>query len=280
LLRLVDYMYRRLKEDQINEWDYKLRSENTRICINYVFEYFNNYLTEEVIDEKTVLEIEKLEKYRSQIGNFDQQAQEWLLSTFEDYGKKMNIIVRNFVKKQDLFLLYNADNEFRSLSYECYSQLNKKYPFIRDNTEMIYEIIKQVHRIETWTSWDGTVFFINDTINEWIKDTYKKHNVNLVAFADKWLNKFYDNDGLWPAGSKKKIDSHWRGYEYDYKQTRNLFNLNDLYRRLPKKPFIRGRKQDLEILMMFIWLNSIVGDEDYWDEYINRVGIKDELIME
>ncbi|WP_338708443.1 hypothetical protein [Paenibacillus amylolyticus] len=51
----------------------------------------------------------------------------------------------------------------------------------------------------------------------------------------------------------------------------NLFNLNDLYRRLPKKPFIKGRKQELEIMMMYDWLHGIEGDEEYWEEYKSKV---------
>ncbi|NMO97467.1 hypothetical protein [Paenibacillus lemnae] len=273
MLKLVEYMERRLKEDHINEWDYKLKSENTRICINYVFEYFNNYLTEDAADEKTVLEIERIEKYKAQLENFEQDVQEWLVMVFDKHNKKMNVIIRNFIKKQELFLLFNQDSEFRSLSYECYSQLIKKYQFIRDNTEMIYEVIKQLHTIESSTRWNDNDFVINESITEWIEGAFKKHNVNLVAFAEDWVIYFFDNENLWPARHKKKSILEYRKYDYDYKQKDNLFNINELYRRLPKKSFIRGRKQELEILMMFLWLHTIDGDQEYWEEYKSKVGL-------
>ena len=61
-------------------------------------------------------------------------------------------------------------------------------------------------------------------------------------------------------------------YEYDFKQGRNLFNINPLYVKMPKKPFTRRRKQEFEILMMYFWLHEIVGnEEDYWQEYMNKV---------
>lgn len=273
MLKLIEYIERRLKEDCINEWDYKLKAENTRICINYVFEYFNNYLTEDVAEEKTVLEIERVEKYRTQLENFEQDVQEWLVMSYEKHNKKMNVIIRNFVKRQELFLLFNDDREFRSLSYECYSQLIKKYPFIRDNTEMIYEVIKQLHRIESSTRWKNYKFVISESISEWTEGAFQKHNVNLVAFADDWVINFYDQENLWPARHKKKSVSGYRKYDYDYKQKDNLFNINELYRRLPKKSFIKGRKQDLEILMMYLWLHTIDGDEEYWNEYKIKVGL-------
>ena len=43
-MRLKDYIAHRVKEDGIDEYNLDFRKENTRICVNYVFEYFNNYL--------------------------------------------------------------------------------------------------------------------------------------------------------------------------------------------------------------------------------------------
>jgi len=57
----------------------------------------------------------------------------------------------------------------------------------------------------------------------------------------------------------------------DYKQKNNLFNLNSLYKRISNRPFIKGSKQYLELIMMYFWLHEIVGDEDdYWQEYLEK----------
>ena len=50
------------------------------------------------------------------------------------------------------------------------------------------------------------------------------------------------------------------------------FNLDSLYRKIPKKSFIKGRKQELEILCMYYWLHDMEGDEEgYWKEYLETV---------
>lgn len=37
------------------------------------------------------------------------------------------------------------------------------------------------------------------------------------------------------------------------------------------KAFVKGRKQEFEIIMMYYWLDSIVGDdESYWNEYLEK----------
>ena len=43
-MTLEEYIVKRKREDGINEYDLDKRLENTRICVNYIFEYFNNYL--------------------------------------------------------------------------------------------------------------------------------------------------------------------------------------------------------------------------------------------
>lgn len=112
---------------------------------------------------------------------------------------------------------------------------------------------------------------MTEEINEWLEKTWEKYKVNIWAFASNYVERFSDDDSLWPAKHKIKGKESWRPYIYNYKQKTNLFNLNTLYTRISKKPFIKGKKQYLEIIMMYIWLHSIWGDEDnYWDEYMGK----------
>ena len=112
--------------------------------------------------------------------------------------------------------------------------------------------------------------FITEEINEWIEKTWTKHQVNVVAFAFGWAHRFYGNPDMWQAKHKRKSQSDFREYEYEVKQKNNLFNLNSLYKRIPKKSFIKGKKQEFEILMMYCWFHEIEGDEEgYWQEYLS-----------
>jgi hypothetical protein len=40
---------------------------------------------------------------------------------------------------------------------------------------------------------------------------------------------------------------------------------------MPKKSFIKGRKQELEILVMYYWLHQMEGNGDYWQECLEKV---------
>ncbi|WP_273484107.1 hypothetical protein [Desulforamulus ruminis] len=272
MLRLEEYISSRKKEDRLNEFNIDDRANNIRICVNYIFDYFNNYLDITEDEEKTVLHNEKLEKYRKKLQEYEPEVRDWLVKIYAEHGKHLNRSIGSILKQDEFFFLYNTDNEFRSISYNCYSQLIKKQPFLKDQTEMIYIFIKDYHRIQSQHSCLFNIPFISDGINDWIESTWAKHQVNVVAFADNWVNYFYDHDDLWPATNRKKSQCSWRKYDYDIRQNSNLFNLDSLYRKMPKKPFLKGRKQEFEILMMYYWLNSLEGDDEgYWQEYLEKV---------
>lgn len=271
MLNIEEYMARRKKEDKINEFNIDERNENMRLCFNYIFEYFNNYLNITGAEEITVLKDEKLNKYRQQLNDYDEEVREWLVGIYSEYGKQINRNIGNILKKDEFFFLYNSDKEFRSLSYDCYSKLIKKCPFLRNQTEMLFLFIRDYQRVMGQKGIENQRVFISNEINEWIQGTWVKYQVNLLEFAYRWVEDFYDNEDSWPVSHRRKSQESYRKYDYDIKQKSNLFNLDFLYRKMPKKSFTRGRKQEFEILMMYYWLHSMVGDEEgYWQEYLEK----------
>lgn len=268
MLSIEEYFARRKKEDRLDEFDLNARADNMRICVNYVFEYFNNYLNITEAEERTALRDEKIMEYDKKLRNYEPEIRDWLVRIYSEYGKQIKSSINSVIKKDRFFYLYSTDSEFRSLSYDCYSQLIKKLPFLKDQTEMLFLFIKDHHRILSQNDVYQNIPFITENITEWIEETRKKHQVNIIAFIGDWLSYFSDNDKIWPSTHKKKdLDGQW---EYDYKQKRNLFNIDSLYRKMPKKSFIKGKKQEFEILMMYFWLHGFDRDEDYWQEYLGK----------
>jgi hypothetical protein len=271
MLKLEEYIARRKREDNLNEFNVEARMDNMKICVNYVFEYFNQYLNIDEMEQKTFLNDERLVKFRKQVNQYEKDIQDWLVNIYDVHEKQIHRSIISFLKKEDLFLLYHTENEFRSCSYDCYAQMIKKNPFLKGDTEMLFKFIKDYHNIQSQKCIYNPSVFLTEDINGWIDKTWKKYKVNIWAFVDEYLNHFFDNEQLWPSKHKIKDKEQWKPYIYDYKQKNNLFNLNSLYTRINSKPFIRGKKQYLEVLMMYIWLHSIWGDEEnYWDEYFNN----------
>lgn len=269
MLSIEEYIYKRKREDNLNEFDIESKMDNMRACVNYVFEYYNQYLDDSKMTEKTILNDERLEKFKNQLKKYDQEIQDWLVNIYDDHNKQLNRLIISFLKKDDLFLLYNTDQEIRTVSYDCYAHLIKKNSFLKEQTEMLFLFIKDYHGIISQPASENHSVFISEEINEWVEKTWSKHQVNLIAFASNYILRFSDNENIWEVKHKIKSKDGFRNYVYDYKQKNNLFNINSLYRKI-NKPFMRGKKQYLEILLMYFWLHEIEGDQTYWQEYINK----------
>lgn len=282
-MNIEEYILMRKKEDGLNEYDRTKRSENLRICVNYVFEYFNNYLEENPDLEKTILQDKKLEKYRNQIQQHSLEVQSWLIEMYSSTGKYMNRQLRNLID-DPYFLLFSTDAEFRAISYEVYPKAIKKFPVLEGQGEMIYEFIKDVHRIDSSrTVWDQKAH-ITEAVDAWIDDTYKKHGVNIYAFCEKWCYYYSQNVQLWPKGYKIRdhaadslleykgldLSSSWF-WDYDYKKGGDVFGLSNLYRKMPKKEFTRGKKQYFEATMMHWWTHHYTVDQEFWDQYVYQL---------
>ena len=56
-------------------------------------------------------------------------------------------------------------------------------------------------------------------------------------------------------------------YDYDYKQKDNLFGLDFLYRNMPKKVFVKGKKQELEGILMYCYCHEWDQQKQYWEAY-------------
>lgn len=267
MLSLEEYIARRKKEDKMNEFDINERMENLRISVNYVFEYFHQYLDIDESQQKTLINNEKLEKFRRQLRNYNADVQDWLVNIYDNYDRHIHRSIINILKKDEIFLLYHKEDEFRACSYECYSQIIKNNSFMREQTEMLFQFIKDYHRIQSEVE---NNIVLTEEIDEWVKDTWNKYRVNIWTFVGDYIHRFFDNDSLWPATHKIKTNEEWMPYDYNYKKMSNLFNINLLFSRISKKPFMKGKKQYLEVMLMYEWLHSIVGDDNYWDEYFSK----------
>ena len=283
-MRIEEYILKRKTEDGINEFDRDKRAENTRICVNYVFEYFNNYLETPAGEEKTVLHDEKIEKYANLVKDYSDEVRDWLIDIYSSYGKYLQRTLPTYIKDQ-YFLLYDSEAEFRALSYEVYPKAMKRYKFLEGHAEMIYRFLKDEHRLRSLFNGEDELPHINESIDEWVKKTYMKHGVNLYSFCSAYLVTFLNAPDKWPKGHKKKskhynefsdsdlnykLDSYLL-YDYDYKQKNNLFGLDMLYRNMPKKSFVKGKKQELEAILMYCYCHEWDLLEDYWEEYSRKL---------
>ena len=279
-MRLKDYIAHRVKEDGIDEYNLDFRKENTRICVNYVFEYFNNYLDSIGGTEETILHNEKIDNYRiHHVKDYNAEVREWMIGLYAVYDKYIHVHLRNLINDR-YFYLYDSEAEFRSLSYDVYPKAVKMFPQIEGSSEMVYRFIKEYHRIINTMNRE---FHIDKAIDNWINETYEQRGVNIFNFCIDYVCELYDHPDKWPRKHrqlehKEKIINGIKlpaRYHYDYKAKNNLFCLDSFYSEMPKKQFMHRKKQWLEAVLMYCWLHDVDADDpEYWDEYCERIGLE------
>lgn len=159
--------------------------------MDYIFEYFNNYLNITEVEHQTILNNERLDAFRKQLREYDKDIQDWLVNIYNEYGKYMHRIIGNILNENDIFLFYNTESEFRSDSYDCYSKLIRKYPFLKEQTEMLFLFIKDYHRVKSISVMKYIELpFFTQAINDWIDKTQAKYNVSIPAFAYTYIFEF------------------------------------------------------------------------------------------
>ena len=279
-MRIEEYIAHRRKEDGLNEYALEARAENTRICVGYVFEYFNNYLDSIGGAEETILHNEKVDHFRQSIVKaYSPEIKEWLVGLYAAHGKYMHIQLKNLINDK-YFSLYDSESEFRAISYEVYPKAIKRFTFLEGQSEMVYRFIKDQHRIYNLMDDD---FHISEHIDAWINETYKTHSVNMYNFCANYVHEYFYHPERWPAKHKYK-SSYVEKYnlkpndllywEYDYRQKNNLFSLDTLYSEMPKKHFLNRKKQFLEAVLLYAWLHGVDTDDGYWNEYCEHIGLE------
>ena len=151
---------------------------------------------------------------------------------------------------------------------------------------MLHRFIKDEYRIRSKVSWDyNRLPHITANIDMWVNKTYQEHGVNICNFCQEYLNEFLESSDKWPDGHKIKREANecWlRGvlipsftyYTYDYRQKDNLFGIDILYKDLPKKEFIIGKKRELEAVLLFYYCAAYNREEEglkYWEEYAKKL---------
>lgn len=286
-MTLEQYILMRKKEDGINEYDLSKRSKNIRICVNYIFEYFDNYLENSPDAEKTFIEERKQEKYRKIVSRYSPDVQDWLVDLNSRSRKHGHKYLRELIDDR-YFLLYNSDTEFCSLSYSIYPKAIKRVKELEGEGEMIFNFIRDEHRIRSEFTLEQQGIHITDSIDKWISNTFKKHGVNIFAFCEDWCSYFSDTPNLLEKWRKKrnhdydslleygKYDlSSYMFWDYDYKPGGERFGLNSLYRNMPKKDYTKRKKQAFDAVMMYWWTHSYDSDEKLWEEYVTQLEEKD-----
>lgn len=270
-MKIEEYIKLRKTQDSIDEFDQKKKIENLHSIIDYVFEYFITYVDINALEKRKVERDEKVIKYQNQLREYSDETQRWLLKIYAEYDIRLNIKIRNALNDNDMFLLYGDEAHFRKATFQCYAKLSKKNNFLENYTEELFDFVIDQHRIWSMNYTENSektkiLMRFPDSVVKFIENTWKKYHVNLLAWGSKYADLFSNEVSIYRYNSKDK--------EYDVKKEKNKFNLNIKYSQVSDIPYIKGKKNYLELIVMYFWCTTIVGEEEYLEEYLKKFAEK------
>ncbi len=274
MLSLDQYISKRKKEDNLNEFNLSDKSQNIKKSIDYVFEYYNGYLDLTEIQYQESIENNKLAKYRRKFIDFDKDIQDYLVEIYDKTKKYLNKYLNDFIIEDPIFWLYDNESEWRSLSYECYAQLVRKFPMLKGNHDFIFKYLREYHRIHTeepsLEKYDIELSRLPKVMS-WVDKTFEEYNVNILYFVENYCDWFFNHQEQWDVKYKSKAINNPNIPSYDCRHSKNLFNLNSLYPKINGKSFIRGKRRELETLLLLYWVRYIDDfSKDMIDDYLNK----------
>ena len=275
MLKLEEYIAKRKSEDGMNEFDKELRIKNNRIAINYVLEYFENYIDLSESDEQTIVKTKKTEKYRKALRAHSPDVIDWLVNLNIVYGCWLDRVIVHQIN-DPYFFLYTEDEEFNTMAYKIYYKLIDKYKYLNGAQEKIKDFLIGHQRKEAgFPKWFRNIR-ITDEIDLWIQETYKKFGINLYKCFSEYVDSYLSEPNRWPVSCKIKSKYYEKFkdiapssslcWEYDISKSDDIFELNSFYRDMPKKPFIKGKKHYIEILFYYLADDG----QEQWTDYKNK----------
>ena len=250
MLSIEEYICERKKEDKLNEFDLKLRKENLEKCLDYVTDYYNFYLIASGKPED-IEKAKKLERYRKVLEDYQPETREWAVDIYNKYGNMIDRHLRKLLYDK-YFFLYSDDDEFRDATYDLHSELIEKMPHLRNQENMLFLMVKEYHLLRSKRVYNIGFPEISKEIDLWIKETWEEYKVYLPAFAFNCVRIFFYNPQTWPVEHKIKNEDSIFGYDYNYKKRNNLFNIDTLYKEMPKKPFTIDKKRIRNIVNVLL----------------------------
>lgn len=263
---IEEYIAMRKKKDKRNEFDFNKHSENMGAVIQYVTDYFNEYLNIEDYSQEQMKVQQVIDRFKKGLMERYPTSQEFIIDYYWKNRKRLDTYVEKaYGELEDSELFYELEDYQEIAEYVCTKKLNVE--MTDELIEKLKIIAKEYQMNSSEAPTNADMKDLDNSIVDWVKVTYKEYRVNLLNYASYISSNFSETYIKTIYDRTEELFYHINEYEYRYQE--NPFDITDIYERNQHRVFIQGHKGELEMLIMYVWLFEEVNDQDYWSEYIN-----------
>lgn len=265
MLKLEDYITKRKKEDKIDEFDLKKHSENMASIIKYVTDYFNNYLNLEDYDYEKIKMQHTVDKFKKDIQKRYPETYDYIISYYLDNKIRLDkYVTKAYEDMKDGELFYKEEDYNKVAEFVIEKKLN--LPMDEILYHKLSMMAREYRQIENACPAISEMKELDNALVDWVKYVFRKYHVNLLNYTSEVAYHYYET--YVATEYDRDTDTFYHINKYDYRYQENPFDINDIYARNEHREFIKDHKGELEMLIMYCWLNDEIRDLDYWPEYV------------
>lgn len=267
MLTIEEYIACMKKKNKLDEFDFKNHTENMTAIINYVMDYFNNYLDPEAYDYEKIKTEQVMLKISQEIDENLLKSKNFIIQYYKESKTRIDRVFKKYfstIEYVDLFYYYD---DYEQATIKFCSSSKMKNTGIEKYKDNIITLAKEVKKLITEEPYISDFKYLDNTLVTWIKETYREYGVNLYAFAQTISWNYYEKYVEYKYLGQIYESVHINNYNHRYND--DPFSIEDIYKNNSHRPFINGKKGELEMLLMHDWVFNSVDDTEYWPEYVN-----------
>ncbi|MDD3278651.1 MAG: hypothetical protein PHG16_07170 [Lachnospiraceae bacterium] len=259
------YIAMRKKRDKMNEFDFSHHSENMGKVIQYVTDYFNDYLNLEDFSQEQAMAQQAVERFREGVMERHPLSYSFIIDYYMKTRKRIDTLAEKAYQDFEDGELFYTDEDFQKIA----EHLCKKKLLVEPETtflEQLKIVIRECRMNTGEAPSNADMKELDNALIDWVKETFRTYGVNLLNYVsaisydyeEKYVKTIYD----------RPTETFYHINQYEYRYQENPFDINDIYERNKHRVFIKDKKGELEMLIMYCWLFEDIHDEEYWPEYV------------
>ncbi len=267
MLTVEQYISQMKKKDKLDEFNFKNHAENMTTVIRYVMEYFNNYLNPEAYDYENIKIEQTALKIEQDIETTFPKSKDFIIDYYKKYKTRIDKTFTSWLKDLKYFHLFYCTEDYKDAVDLFCDSAKMRGTGIEEYKDRLITLAQEIKENETEKPSISGFKHLDNSLVSWVKEVYREYGVNLFQFAQGHTMSYYDEyiEHIYC----RETEEHYRINRYNHRYNDNPFGMDELYKENGEKPFINGKKGEVEMLIMYVWVFDDVMDTDYWSEYVN-----------
>ncbi|MEK3735213.1 hypothetical protein MKX64_22645 [Paenibacillus sp. FSL M8-0334] len=267
MLPVEQYIAKMKKKDKLNEFNFQNHAENMTTVIKYVMDYFNTYLDPEAFDYERIKIEQSALKIEQEIGSGFPRSKDFIIDYYKRTKSRIDKTFRSWLDELKYVDLFNCKEDYENAVDKFCTSHKMKGKGIEQYKDRLIVLTEEIRENDNEQPSISGFKYLDSSLIAWVKQVYRVYKVNLFQFAESYIRPYYEE--YVELIYNREQEQFYYINRYNHRYNNNPFDIDEMYEDNRHRPFIDGRKGELEMLIMYVWIFEDVHDTDYWPEYVN-----------